>query len=73
MEVTMESLGEQTDVRQLQDRIVELETALADAHLDLRLTRAWAQLARRPKTHSPDRHDTAPVAARTPQPVGATQ
>jgi hypothetical protein len=41
----METLGEHPELLRLHDRIAELEGALADARQDLRLTRAWFQLA----------------------------
>ncbi len=40
----METLREQDEVTQLRCRVSELETALADAQEDLRLTRAWVRL-----------------------------
>lgn len=41
----METLEANPHVRSLHNRIAELEAALADACLDLRLTRAWVRLA----------------------------
>ena len=61
----MESRLENPDVQRLQDRINELEAALADALQDLDLTRAWIRLAqgRAPSGARPLEAVTAPEAA----------
>jgi|SRR3989339_676126 len=41
----VETPDERSELRRLKDRVRELEGALADAHLDLRLERAWTEMA----------------------------
>jgi transposase len=43
--VLVQSPGERSEVRKLKDRVQELEKALVDAHLDLRLERAYLEIA----------------------------
>jgi transposase-like protein len=43
--VHVQSPGERSEVRKLKDRVVVLEKALVDAHLDLRLERAYLEIA----------------------------
>jgi len=43
--VRVETPEERCELRKAKDRIRELEKALVDAHLDLRLERAWTQIA----------------------------
>jgi len=41
----VETADERSELRKMKDRIRELEKALVDAHLDLRLERAWTEIA----------------------------
>ena len=43
--VHVQSPGERSEVRKLKDRVLVLEKALVDAHLDLRLERAYLEIA----------------------------
>lgn len=43
--VHVQSLGERSEVRKLKDRVRDLEKALVDAHLDLRVERAYLEIA----------------------------
>jgi len=43
--VRVETTEERNELRKAKERIRELEKALVDAHLDLRLERAWMELA----------------------------
>jgi hypothetical protein len=43
--VHVQSPGERSEVRKLKDRVQELEKALVEAHLDLRLERAYLEIA----------------------------
>ena len=43
--VLVQSPGERSEVRKLKDRVQQLEKALVDAHLDLRLERAYLEIA----------------------------
>jgi transposase len=43
--VHVQSPGERSEVRKLKDRVGVLEKALVDAHLDLRLERAYLEIA----------------------------
>jgi transposase-like protein len=43
--VHVQSPGERNELRKAKDRIAELEKALVDAHLDLRLERAYLEIA----------------------------
>jgi transposase len=43
--VRVETLAERSELRKAKDRIRELEKALVDAHLDLRLERAYLEIA----------------------------
>jgi transposase-like protein len=43
--VHVQSPGERSELRKAKDRIAELEKALVDAHLDLRLERAYLEIA----------------------------
>lgn len=41
----VETVGERTEIKRLKDRVRELEGALADAHLDLRIEKTYLELA----------------------------
>ena len=41
----VETPDERSELRKMKDRVRELEKALVDAHLDLRLERAWTEIA----------------------------
>jgi len=43
--VHVQSPSERSEVRKMKDRVQELEKALVDAHLDLRLERAYLEIA----------------------------
>ena len=43
--VRVESTKERNQLKEMKAKIRELESALSDAHLDLRLERAWGELA----------------------------
>ena len=43
--VRVESPKDRDELQKMKERIRELESALSDAHLDLRLERAWFELA----------------------------
>ena len=43
--VHVQSPGERNEVQKLKDRVVALERALVDAHLDLRLEQAYLEIA----------------------------
>ena len=43
--VRVESIKERDQLKELKSEIRELKSALVDAHLDLRLERAWGELA----------------------------
>ena len=43
--VRVESTKERDQLKELKSKICELKSALVDAHLDLRLERAWGELA----------------------------
>ena len=43
--VRVESINERDQLKEMKAEICELKSALVDAHLDLRLERAWGELA----------------------------
>ena len=43
--IRVETADERSELKRLKDRVSELEGALVDAHLDLRLEKAWFELA----------------------------
>jgi transposase-like protein len=43
--IRVETTEERSELRKMKERVRELEKALVDAHLDLRLERAWLELA----------------------------